>query len=83
MNKPDTYTLEELERRQVQLKKRIRQKEADIKQEIDDLFLAPTVENQFDQIVNYAKVGFNIYDGFRTGFKLLRSFGFSFRKKNK
>ena len=83
MNKPDTYTLEELERRQVQLKKQIRQKEADIKQEIDDLFLAPTVESQFDQIVNYAKVGFNIYDGFRTGFKLLRSFGFSFRKKNK
>ena len=83
MIKPEPNTLEELAYRQAQLKKKIRQKEASIKRNVDDLFLAPSVENQIDQIVNYAKVGFNLYDGFRTGFKLLRNFGFSFKRKKK
>ena len=83
MNKPEPYTLEELEFRQKQLKKKISQKEVSIKRNVEELFLAPTVESRFDQILNYAKVGFNIYDGFRTGYKLLKSFGLSFRKKKK
>ena len=81
MNKLEPYSLEELEYRQAELRKKISLKEASIKRDIDKLFLAPAVETRFDQIVNYAKVGFNVYDGFRTGFKLLRSFGFFFRKK--
>ncbi len=77
------YTLEEIHRQRQKLSKRIDKKEQEIRRKWRDLVAPPEVEDTLHLWTNRAEAAFSLYDGFMTGYKLLRSFGFSFGRKKK
>lgn len=83
MKKIEPYSWEELEQRRVALQKKVAIKELYLRKKMDRLFAAPPVESQLERMVSYAKAGYSLYDGFNTGFRLLRGFGLLFHRKKK
>ncbi len=77
------YTLEEIQRQRKKLTKRIDKKEREIRNKWRNLVAPPEVEDTLQLWTNRAEAAFSLYDGFMTGYKLLRSFGFSFGRKKK
>ena len=77
------YTLEEIQRQRQKLTKRINKKEREIRNKWRDLVAPPDVEDTLQLWTNRAEAAFSLYDGFMTGYKLLRSFDFSFGRKKK
>ena len=81
--KEKQYTLNEIRRQRQSLSKRIDKKEQDIRRKWQNLVAPPDVDDTFHLWKNRAEAAFSLYDGFMTGYKLLRSFGFSFGRKKK
>ena len=78
-----TYTWEELEFRRELLKKELQKKELEIEKHSKRLFATPKTEDTWERLLNYAQAGTSAYDGFLTGFKLLKSLMTFFRKRKK
>lgn len=75
------YTLEEIKARRNALAAELKVRERRIVRQWDDLVAPPEFEDQFHLWANRAEAAFSLYDGFMTGFKLLRTFGGLFRRK--
>ena len=81
--KEKRYTLGDIKRQRQKLSKRIEQKEQRLRRQWHDLVDPPEVNDAFHLWANRAEAAFSLYDGFMTGYKLLRTLGFSFGRKKK
>ncbi len=73
--KQQNYTLADIREERDALAAKAREQEARISAHWDEMMTPPTVESQFRLWANRAEAAFTLYDGFMTGFKLLRSYG--------
>lgn len=78
---PPRYTLESIRVQQNKLAAEIKQREQRITQKWDDITTPPTFDTKFGLYANRAEAAFSLYDGFMTGFKLLRIYYKYFHKK--
>jgi hypothetical protein len=81
--KSNTYTLAALKLRRAELMKQIEEKEQSIRSKTDALLATPVPGNKAELIVNRAMAAYTAYDGFMTGYKLLKSIGMLFKKTRK
>ena len=77
------YTLEEIHHQRQKLTRRIEKKEKVIGRKWRSLVAPPEVDSKVALWVNRAEAACSLYDGFMTGYKLLRVLGISFGRKNK
>lgn len=77
------YTLEDIKAQRAALAADIKEKEQGIRQKWAELVKPPTSENQFQLWANRAAAAYTLYDGFMTGYKVLRTFNSVFRRKKK
>ncbi len=77
------YTLEGIQAERDKLSLEIKKKETAIRQKWAGIVAPPPAENRFQQWTNRAEAAFSVYDGFMTGYKLLRLFGVFFRRGKK
>lgn len=75
------HTLESIRAQQAQLSQEIKKREQRISRKWSDIITPPTFESKFALYANRAQAAFSLYDGFMTGFKLLRLFYKPLRKK--
>lgn len=83
MKNTSSYTLTDINLRRKQLKEQIKQQELVIKSKVDELFTPPENENKAEMYMNRAVAAYNAFDGFMTGYKLLKSLSFFFKKFKK
>ncbi|MDO4930485.1 MAG: hypothetical protein Q4E59_05060 [Bacteroidales bacterium] len=80
------YTPEDIAAERAALTAQIKAKEKTIRQKWTTLTAPPTSDNKFQLWTNRAAAAYTLYDGFMTGYKLLRTFntvGRLFRKRGK
>ena len=83
MKNASTYTLEEIHARRNELRLQIARKEKSIKDKTDALFSPPESGNKAEMYMNRAVAAYNAVDGFMTGYKLLKSLSFLFKRFKK
>jgi len=75
------YTLDELNRYKMRLAADVKVREERLQRKWTALVTPPTFEDRFSLWTNRANAAFSLYDGFMTGFKLLRRCSSLFRRK--
>ena len=83
MKNTSTYSLEEIRARRVELRQQLNRKEQIIKTKVDALFSPPESGNKAEMYMNRAVAAYNAFDGFMTGYKLLKSLSFLFNRFKK
>ena len=83
MRNTSTYTLEEIQARRKELRLQLDKKEQSIKNKVDELFTPPESENKAEMYMNRAVAAYNAFDGFMTGYKLLKACSFLFKRFKK
>lgn len=77
------YTLESIRAQQAKLSADIKKRERRISRKWTDITTPPTFDSKFALYANRAEAAYNLYDGFMTGYKLLRICSkFFFKKKS-
>ena len=83
MKNTSTYTLQEIHARRDELRLQLAKKEKSIKNRVDELLTPPVPENKAESWMNHAVAAYNAFDGFMTGYKLLKACGFLFKRFKK
>lgn len=83
MKNSSKYTLEEIHARRDKLQLELTKKEQRIKNKMDALFSPPETGNKAEMYMNRAVAAYNAFDGFMTGYKLLKSLGLLFKRFKK
>lgn len=83
MRNTSTYTLEEIKARRIELRQQLTRKERIINTKVDAIFSPPESGNKAEMYMNRAVAAYNAFDGFMTGYKLLKSLSFLFKRFKK
>ena len=75
--------LEEMALQRQALQKALEENKAGIRMKLNSLFTPPPAETKMQGWMNNASRIWAVYDGVMLGFKLMRTFGFLFRKRKK